>query len=49
LSDGIVYDIIGVEIKYGSDSITDLTLDTMTKISGVVSRLQNKIKRLESN
>lgn len=48
LSDGLSYDIEGVDFKYGDDPIeTDMKIDTIDKLSGTLNRLVLKVQRLE--
>lgn len=49
LDDGLSYEISGVQFYYDDTSTTEnLEVDTISKISGRLSRLLNKVQRLES-
>lgn len=51
LQDGVTYLISGVDIFVDKDNSLeeDLEIDTINKLSGKLSRLLNKIQRLESD
>lgn len=49
LLDGISYNLSGIEIKFEETaSIQSLSIDTTNKLSGRLSRLLNKVSRLEN-
>jgi hypothetical protein len=50
LDDGIAYDFPGIQtyIDEASPALEELTIDTTNKLSGKLSRLINKVSRLEN-